>query len=135
MLPDKFLLPSEPKKAVHSQKVAINIKITLLNNKYLMNMETLICLKSQAIPSFNQLTHFRAVKMQLRKHAGEEQHTLYNSLCTSLLRNNRPFALQRVSTPDSLTELAGIHDYSYFWRLKRKLGFGKTDFLSAPYII
>lgn len=34
MLPDKFL-PSEPKRAVHSQKVAINIKITLLNNKYL----------------------------------------------------------------------------------------------------
>lgn len=30
----KFL-PSEPKRAVHSQKVAINIKITLLNNKYL----------------------------------------------------------------------------------------------------
>lgn len=34
MLSDKFL-PSKPKRAVHSQKVAINIKITLLNNKYL----------------------------------------------------------------------------------------------------
>lgn len=64
-----------------------------------MNMETLICLKSQAIPSFNQFTHFRAVKMQLRKHAGEEQHTLYNSmyklaqeqqtLCTAESTNSR----------------------------------------------
>lgn len=34
MLSDKFL-PSESNRAVHSQKVAINIKITLLNNKYI----------------------------------------------------------------------------------------------------
>lgn len=47
-----------------------------------MNMETSICLKSQAIPSFNQFTHLRAVRMQLRKHTGEE-HALYNSLWTS----------------------------------------------------
>lgn len=33
-LSDKFL-PSESNRAVHSQKVAINIKITLLNNKYI----------------------------------------------------------------------------------------------------
>lgn len=33
MLSDK-VLPSESNRGVHSQKVAINIKITLLNNKY-----------------------------------------------------------------------------------------------------
>lgn len=49
-----------------------------------MNMETLICLKSQAIPSLNQPTHFSAVKMQLRKHADEVQHTLYKSLHANL---------------------------------------------------
>lgn len=34
MLSDKSL-PSEANRTVHSQKVAINIKITLLNNKYI----------------------------------------------------------------------------------------------------
>lgn len=43
-------------------------------------METLVCLKRQAIPSFNQPTHFRAVKMQLRNHNDKVQHTLSNTL-------------------------------------------------------
>lgn len=64
-----------------------------------MNMETLICLKSQAIPSFNQFTHLRAVRMQLRKHAGEGTHTLQlpvdkpaqeqQTLCTAESTNSR----------------------------------------------
>lgn len=34
MLSDKSF-PSESNRTVHSQKIAINIKITLLNNKYI----------------------------------------------------------------------------------------------------
>ena len=41
-------------------------------------METLVCLKSQAIPSFSQPTHFRAAKMQLRNHTDR-----YNTLSTT----------------------------------------------------
>lgn len=97
MLSDKFL-PSESNSAVHSQKVAISIKITLLNNKYISEYGDVICLKSQAIPSFNPPTHFRAVRMRLRSHADRVQHshTLHyklaqepQTLCTAESANSR----------------------------------------------
>lgn len=68
-------------------------------------METLVCLTSQAIPSFSQPTHFRDARMQPRNHTDR-----YNTLSTTprvtsdkLAQEQRPSALLRVPTPDSLT--------------------------------
>lgn len=73
--------------------------------------------------------------MQLRKHAGEEQHTLYNSmyklaqeqqtLCTAESTNSRFLDWTRWNSWLLL-----------FLKIKKETGlFGKTNFLSAPYII
>lgn len=68
-------------------------------------METLVCLKSQAIPSFSQPTHFRAAKMQLRNHT-DRYNTLSTTPCVTsdkLAQEQWPSALLRVPIPDSLT--------------------------------
>lgn len=55
-----------PVRAEHSQKVAINTKITLLNNKYISEVETLFKGPRNAQLLINQI-NFRVVIRQIRQ--------------------------------------------------------------------
>lgn len=55
MLSDKSL-PSESNRTVHSQKVAINIKITLLNNKYISEYGDIGLFEETSNPHISELS-------------------------------------------------------------------------------
>lgn len=117
MLSDK-IFPSESHRAVHSQKVAINIKITLLNNKYVSEYGD-TDLFEEPCNTQSQSAH----TFQCCQNAAEETrwrgptHTLQVPACQPCSGIGPRIAESTNSR--FLDLLSGIHDYSYFWRLNK----------------
>lgn len=118
MLSDKFL-PSKPKRAVHSQKVAINIKITLLNNKYLNECGDIDLSEEPSNIQLQSVHTFQSCPNAVEETHWQTQHTLHNSLRYKPAQEQQTLCTVGSTSSRFLDLLAGIHDYSYFWILNK----------------